>query len=49
MGNHDCCYWKDNDLKMIQEMHFPHSLGLLYSAFTYYDLKLIVESIRLWV
>ena len=27
---------KDNDLKMIQEMHFPHSLGLLYSAFTYY-------------
>jgi carbamoyltransferase len=27
---------KDNDLKMIKEMHFPHSLGLLYSAFTYY-------------
>ena len=24
------------DLKIIKEMHFPHSLGLLYSAFTYY-------------
>ena len=24
------------DLRIIQEMHFPHSLGLLYSAFTYY-------------
>ena len=27
---------KNNDLKMIKEIHFPHSLGLLYSAFTYY-------------
>ncbi len=27
---------KDNDLKMVKELHFPHSLGLLYSAFTYY-------------
>ena len=26
----------DNDLKIIKEIHFPHSLGLLYSAFTYY-------------
>ena len=26
----------DNDLEMIKEIHFPHSLGLLYSAFTYY-------------
>lgn len=25
-----------NDLKIIKEVHFPHSLGLLYSAFTYY-------------
>ncbi|ABK43283.1 Carbamoyltransferase [Magnetococcus marinus MC-1] len=25
-----------NDLKLIKEIHFPHSLGLLYSAFTYY-------------
>ena len=25
-----------NDLKIVKEMHFPHSLGLLYSAFTYY-------------
>jgi carbamoyltransferase len=24
------------DLKVRQEIHFPHSLGLLYSAFTYY-------------
>ena len=27
---------KGNDLKIIKEIHFPHSLGLLYSAFTYY-------------
>lgn len=25
-----------NSLKIIKEIHFPHSLGLLYSAFTYY-------------
>jgi len=25
-----------NKIRMLQEMHFPHSLGLLYSAFTYY-------------
>jgi carbamoyltransferase len=25
------------NLKIIKEMHFPHSLGLLYSAFTYYS------------
>ena len=25
-----------NKLEMFQEIHFPHSLGLLYSAFTYY-------------
>jgi len=27
---------KGNNLKMLKEIHFPHSLGLLYSAFTYY-------------
>ena len=25
-----------NDITILQELHFPHSLGLLYSAFTYY-------------
>lgn len=25
-----------NNIKIIREMHFPHSLGLLYSSFTYY-------------
>ena len=25
-----------SDLKVVREIHFPHSLGLLYSAFTYY-------------
>src|SRR6267142_3299877 len=25
-----------NKLEMLKELHFPHSLGLLYSAFTYY-------------
>lgn len=27
---------KGSCLKVIKEIHFPHSLGLLYSAFTYY-------------
>ena len=27
---------KSNELKIIKEIHFPHSLGLLYSAFTYF-------------
>ena len=27
---------KGNDLEIKKELHFPHSLGLLYSAFTYY-------------
>ena len=27
---------KKNKLDIIKEIHFPHSLGLLYSAFTYY-------------
>ena len=27
---------KDQDLSIKKEIHFPHSLGLLYSAFTYY-------------
>ena len=27
---------QDSTLEMVREIHFPHSLGLLYSAFTYY-------------
>ncbi len=27
---------RGNKLEMVKEIHFPHSLGLLYSAFTYY-------------
>ena len=27
---------QDRSLEMIKEIHYPHSLGLLYSAFTYY-------------
>ncbi len=27
---------KDNNVEIKKEIHFPHSLGLLYSAFTYY-------------
>ena len=27
---------RGRNLKVIKEIHFPHSLGLLYSAFTYY-------------
>ena len=37
MGHHNSCCWKRNDnLEIKEELHFPHSLGLLYSAFTYY-------------
>jgi carbamoyltransferase len=27
---------KGNQLEVLREIHFPHSIGLLYSAFTYY-------------
>lgn len=27
---------RGNTLEIVKELHFPHSLGLLYSAFTYY-------------
>ena len=27
---------KGRELKVLKEIHFPHSIGLLYSAFTYY-------------
>jgi carbamoyltransferase len=27
---------KGKDISILRELHFPHSLGLLYSAFTYY-------------
>jgi carbamoyltransferase len=27
---------KGNTMEIVREIHFPHSLGLLYSAFTYY-------------
>lgn len=29
-------YGSGNQIKCLRELHFPHSLGLLYSAFTYY-------------
>jgi carbamoyltransferase len=30
------CYGKANSIKILKELHFPHSVGLLYAAFTYY-------------
>ena len=30
------CYGEGNKISMLKEMRFPHSVGLLYSAFTYY-------------
>ncbi len=30
------CYGKGNTIQILKELHFPDSLGLLYSAFTYY-------------
>lgn len=29
-------YGKEGEIEMLKEMNFPHSVGLLYSAFTYY-------------
>jgi len=31
-----CAIGRGNQLDMVSEIHFPHSIGLLYSAFTYY-------------
>ena len=30
------CHGQGKEIKILREMHFPHSLGLLYSAFTYF-------------
>ena len=37
------CHGKGKDLEILKELHFPHSLGLLYSAFTYW-LGFVVNS-----
>ena len=36
MGNNNSSHWEKNNLEIKKEIQFPHSLGLLYSAFTYY-------------
>ncbi|HMB70022.1 MAG TPA: carbamoyltransferase C-terminal domain-containing protein, partial [bacterium] len=39
VGEWDTTTWgvgKGNDIELLGEIRFPHSLGLLYSAFTYY-------------
>jgi len=30
------CIGRENKIEMLKEIHFPHSIGLLYSALTYY-------------
>ena len=30
------CKGENKDIQILKELHFPHSVGLLYSAFTYY-------------
>jgi carbamoyltransferase len=30
------CHGKGKSIELMKEMHFPHSVGLLYSAFTYF-------------
>jgi carbamoyltransferase len=30
------CHGKENRIEILRELQFPHSVGLLYSAFTYY-------------
>ena len=36
MGNYNCGHRARKQAQYCQKVHFPHSLGLLYSAFTYY-------------
>lgn len=37
------CKGTNNKIEILKELHFPHSIGLLYSAFTYY-LGFVVNS-----
>jgi len=38
---------ENNRITIDSELHFPHSLGLLYSAFTYYTgFRVTLESIK---
>jgi carbamoyltransferase len=37
------CHGKGKSIEILKELHFPHSLGLLYSAFTYW-LGFVVNS-----
>src|SRR5690606_15813091 len=30
------CYGKGKDIRILKELRFPHSVGLLYSSFTYF-------------
>src|SRR5262249_54729156 len=36
VGDYLACVGPGQQLEMLREIHFPHSIGLLYSAFTYY-------------
>ena len=36
MGNYLSSRWRNNNIKIKKEINYPNSLGLLYSAFTYY-------------
>ena len=36
MDDYICSKREYNSIKILKEIHFPHSIGLLYSAFTYY-------------
>ena len=36
MVHSSICFGKDKNIKILKELNFPNSLGLLYSAFTYY-------------
>ena len=36
MDNNKLWSWKDNRIEILSDIKFPHSLGLLYSAITYY-------------
>jgi carbamoyltransferase len=36
VGHQHLGHGKGHDLQILSDLHFPHSLGLLYSAFTYF-------------
>ena len=49
-GSHQVLRLEKNKIKILKEIKFPNSLGLLYSAFTYYlGFKVNSGEYKVWV